>query len=69
MSDDPFIAGQIVGARMRSVPDGIEVDLYAQESPTEKPTSVRLFLFPDRATELASNLLEEIETWKRRHQQ
>ena len=64
----PFPAGQIVGARMRPVHDGIEIELFAQAAQGEAPTPVRVFLFPDRATEFASNLLAEVEEWKKKYQ-
>ena len=64
----PFPAGQIVGARMRSVRDGIEIELHAKAAQDDDPTRVRVFLFPDRATEFASNLLAEVEKWKKQYQ-
>ena len=66
--DEPFIAGQILMARMRSLHDGIEIEMATQASPTEGPTHIRVFLFPDRATEFASNLLAEVDEWKKKYQ-
>ena len=59
--------GQLVGCRLFQESDGISVELVTKGTQNEAATSFRVFLFPDRATKLAENILEAVDVWKKTH--
>lgn len=62
MSDE-----QLIRCRFFQKDDGVLLELSAKKSPKSAATVSRIFLFPDTATELAKNILEAVDVWKKTH--